>query len=166
MRPTRYAIDDNIPEKLDISPDQPSPSDWDPYDEWRMQSKRPKDPSFRYWNSRYRVTVTEAKQSLLKCKCWKMLIIRADQSAHHDYRDYQRIKDDIFGPEAEALELYPARSREVDPSNAFILYVFDKRRIPIGVPVKNVCTQDRSLAPQRRFEGPVHWMDIPMKGKP
>lgn len=84
-----------------------------------------------------------------------MLIMRADQSAHHDYRDYMRIKDDIFGEEYEAIELYPARSRETDPSNAFVLFVFE-RRLRIGETQRLVCLPDESQAPQRHFyETPI-----------
>jgi hypothetical protein len=35
----------------------------------------------------------------------------------HDWRDLQRIKNQLVGPECEAVELYPAESRKVDTAN-------------------------------------------------
>lgn len=50
-------------------------------------------------------------------------IKRIDQAPVHDWRDLQRIKDELIGPECEAVELYPANSRLlVDTSNQFHLW--------------------------------------------
>lgn len=46
-----------------------------------------------------------------------------DRKARHDWRDFQRIKNEIVAPEAEAIEIYPAESRLVDTSNQFHLWV-------------------------------------------
>jgi len=60
-------------------------------------------------------------------------IKRFDGRAIHDWRDLQWIKNQIAGPEAEAVELYPAESRLVDTSNQFHLWVLlDIERIPWG----------------------------------
>lgn len=145
-----YRIDDAVYETGPIVPHRPDPSKWAPYDHWRMQSPRAPYPSWRYWNSRYSITIRPEKQKLIRGTCWRMIIMRDDQSAHHDYRDYMRIKDDLFGPEYEAIELYPRRSRETDPSNAFVLFVF-ANRIPIGDQDKLIASHDRAMAPQRKF---------------
>jgi hypothetical protein len=39
-----------------------------------------------------------------------------------DWRHFQAIKNDIIGPECEAVELYPAESRLVDTGNKFSLW--------------------------------------------
>ena len=74
------------------------------------------------------------------------------------YRDFMRIKDELVGPEYEGIEIYPARSREVDTSNQFHLWLIDDPtwRVPFGFndgrkvvpPVPN----SRSGARQAPFE--------------
>lgn len=46
-----------------------------------------------------------------------------ERSARHDWRDLQRIKNDVAGPETEAVELYPAMSRLMDTANQWWLWV-------------------------------------------
>jgi hypothetical protein len=53
---------------------------------------------------------------------------RRDRKPIRDWRDAQRIKNDIAGPEAEGLELYPAESRVVDTSNEYHIWI-----VPEGV---------------------------------
>lgn len=61
-------------------------------------------------------------------------IKRQDRSATHDWRHLQRIKNEIVGPENEAVELFPAESRLVDAANQFHLWVLadPQARFPIG----------------------------------
>lgn len=55
------------------------------------------------------------------------------RSVKHDWREFQRVKNEIVGPEREAVELYPAESRLVDTSNEFHLYALpDGDRFPFG----------------------------------
>lgn len=145
-----FPIDENVTEPRRIKPNEPDSRYWQKYDHWRMLPDGT-DGIRRYWNSRYSLAIKpELKQSLVSCLCYTVLVIRADQSAHRDYRDYMRIKDDIFGPEYEAIELLPARSRENDPSNAFVLYVFSKA-LPIGERHGEVLRPEESKASQREF---------------
>lgn len=63
------------------------------------------------------------------------LSIKNNHNNHlaHDWRDLQRIKNEICGEEKEAVEVYPAMSRMVDTSNQFHLWVFmDKAPIILG----------------------------------
>lgn len=50
-------------------------------------------------------------------------IKRLDREVIHDWREMQRIKNELCGPEREAVELYPRESRVVDTSNQFHLWV-------------------------------------------
>lgn len=52
----------------------------------------------------------------------------------HSWRDLQHIKNELIGPEYEAVELYPAESRRVDSANQYHLYVLPKsgQRWPFG----------------------------------
>lgn len=51
-------------------------------------------------------------------------IKRNDRLPIHDWRDLQRIKTEVLGPEVEAVELYPAESRVVDTANQYHLWAF------------------------------------------
>ena len=60
-------------------------------------------------------------------------IKRHDRKHVHDWRDFQRIKNEVCGPELEAVELYPAESRLMDTSNQYHLWVFPEGyRLPFG----------------------------------
>lgn len=51
-----------------------------------------------------------------------------------DWRHFQRIKNELVGPEVEAVELYPAESRLSDTSNKYHLFCFPEGyRIPFGI---------------------------------
>lgn len=49
-------------------------------------------------------------------------IKRLDKMAVHKWRDLQEIKNQLLGPEIEAVELYPAESRRIDVANQFHLF--------------------------------------------
>ena len=55
-------------------------------------------------------------------------IRRRDGGMVKDWRHFQQIKNEIAGPEREAVEIYPAESRLVDTSNKWHLWV-----LPVGV---------------------------------
>jgi hypothetical protein len=61
-------------------------------------------------------------------------IKRVDREPIHDWRDLQRIKNELVGPEHEAVELYPAESRLVDSANQYHLWVMadNVARWPFG----------------------------------
>lgn len=133
-----------------IRPNEPNKNSWVPYGDWKPTESD--GWLTRLENGRYMVTIAPEHQRLFPFQCWKLMIVNTDQSAHHDWRDFQRIKNDLFGEEYEALELYPAESRKVDPSNAYILFVF-KGQIPLGETERLVCNPQvtEPLAPQRAF---------------
>lgn len=59
-----------------------------------------------------------------------------DRSARHDWRDFQAIKDQLMGEDAEAVELYPARARLLDAANQFHLWCLPPGcRFPVGFQV-------------------------------
>lgn len=45
-----------------------------------------------------------------------------ENDTRHDWREMQRVKNSILGPEWEGAELYPAESRVVDTANQFHLW--------------------------------------------
>ena len=59
---------------------------------------------------------------------------RRDGGHAVDWRDKQHMKNQLIGPENEAIELFPAESRKADGANQFHLWVIadSKTRFPIG----------------------------------
>ncbi|MEP6671662.1 MAG: hypothetical protein ABJF10_21040 [Chthoniobacter sp.] len=50
-------------------------------------------------------------------------IARFDGEPRTSWREFQQIKNELVGPECEAVELYPADSRLVDTANQYHLWV-------------------------------------------
>jgi hypothetical protein len=62
-----------------------------------------------------------------------MTIVRSDEGAARDWRHLQSIKNEVAGPEREAVELYPAESRVLDEANATHIFLAPEGvRLPIG----------------------------------
>jgi len=57
-----------------------------------------------------------------------------DNTADHDWREMQYIKNELVGEENEGFELYPRESRLVDTANQFHIWVFQdiSKGLPIG----------------------------------
>ncbi len=71
-----------------------------------------------------------------------------------DWRVLQRIKNDVAGPEREAIEICPAESRLVDTANQYHLWVLPEgEKMPLGFHERLV-TDDvgKTGARQRRHE--------------
>lgn len=60
-------------------------------------------------------------------------IKRLDKDSIHDWRHLQLIKNELVGPEREAVEIYPAESRLIDTVNQYHLWVLPPgARVPFG----------------------------------
>jgi hypothetical protein len=83
-------------------------------------------------------------------------IRRQDRKACRDWRDFQAIKNQLCGPEREAIELYPAESRVVDTANQFHLWAMPEGvKLQIGWQVRSVYGPNEMPVPgavQRAFE--------------
>jgi hypothetical protein len=89
---------------------------WTPFEEYEMD--RPDTDGWRmYQNNVYTVLREELDGGLTH-----LSIRRNDRHWARDWRHFQRIKNEILGPEREAMELYPAESRLVDEANQFHLW--------------------------------------------
>ena len=101
----------------------------------------------------YRVGVSADWPAMLH-----LSIKRNDREVIHDWRDLQRIKNEVVGPECEAVELYPAESRLVDAANQYHLYALTSpaHRFPFGFNERLVAgdveSQTMPGAKQRRFD--------------
>jgi hypothetical protein len=88
-------------------------------------------------NNRYQVAVRRVLDAETNRGFPPMIhlsIKRLDREVIHDWRDLQRIKNELVGPEHEAVELYPAQSRLTDTANQYHLWVLADAgvRFPIG----------------------------------
>ena len=108
-----------------------------------------------YENDRYYCTVRRFKKGFFIKKCAYIIIgiSNIDETARHDWRDFQQIKNDLAGKDWEGIELYPAESRHIDPSNRFYMWCVPKGVLDFGLPSKKrkVLTSDEAVAPQRPF---------------
>lgn len=86
------------------------------------------DTIFR--NSRYQVNV-RALGELIHLSIKRL---DKDRVGRERYRDFMRIKDQLVGPDHEGVEIYPARSREIDSANQYHIWVFadPSIRVPFG----------------------------------
>ena len=104
-----------------------------------------------YLNSRYQVNATYHRDHP-----WGLMVELSiktrDKQAYHDWRDLQRIKNEVLGPEWEGVELFPAESRLVDTANQYYLWCFEKFRFPFGFPGRLVAEGGYRGSVQRPFE--------------
>jgi len=84
-------------------------------------------PDKVYKNNIYIVQVFNKDTSWGPMK--KALIRRNDEAPIHSWQDLQRVKNEIFGPERIALEVYPRQSRLIDDANIYWLWVFHENTI-------------------------------------
>lgn len=87
-------------------------------------------PESIWQNSQYEVWVYPPRDGTTMIQ---LSIKRRDKQVIRRWRDLQRIKNEIVGPEREAMEMYPAESRLVDTANQYHLWVLPEGvRWPFG----------------------------------
>lgn len=101
----------------------------------------------RYMNDNYQVVKRPWGGDII----W-LSIKRNDKEAIHDWRDLQEIKNQLVGPENEAIEIYPAESRRVDTTNQYHLWVFadPKYRLPFGFHEGRLVTSEHGRHDKQR----------------
>lgn len=76
-----------------------------------------------HWNNdKYQVVIVEAEVGDDFPPMWHLSIKRNDRYPIFNWRDLQRIKTELIGPENEAVMLFPAESRKVDGANQYHLF--------------------------------------------
>lgn len=100
------------------------------WSEWEEQSendlvtmaKFPKGLERAWKNSRYVVQAFKPRDT-----AWgtfiKVGIRRNDEAAVRSWSEIQRIKNELFGEEAVAIEFFPAESKLVDVANLYWIWV-------------------------------------------
>jgi len=107
-------------------------------------------PTAIWVNSRYHVFVYERDTPLGIIT--HLSIKRNDQLLPKDWRDFQRIKNELCGPEREAVELYPSEGRLVDTSNQYHLWVLPEGMFfPFGFMERLVTEAGAMGTNQREF---------------
>jgi hypothetical protein len=93
-----------------------------------------------FLNNKYQVNVRPSDDGL----SLHLSIKRLDQQPIHDWRDLQEIKNQLVGPECEAIEIYPAESRKVDGANQFHLWAMidPTFHFPFGFDCGRLVTDD------------------------
>ena len=117
----------------------------------------PRTPDARiYQNSRYQVHLRRYAAADDGPDLVHLSIKRLDQAPLFPYRDKMRLKDELCGSECEGVELFPARSREIDLANQSHLWVIDDVtfRFPLGFQERRV--SDVSMGGARQEPWAVH----------
>jgi hypothetical protein len=112
----------------------------------------PKPDKF-YKNSRYVVfwfTTTIGKHTLIR-----LTIRNKDHSAKHDWREFQRIKNELLGRDEEAVELYPVESRLIDTKNEFHLWCLRGAQFRFGWDGREISEASGMQRPWPEGEKPV-----------
>ena len=120
--------------------------EWTPFEEG--EAANPFGEGRCVFNSIYQVSIQEQDTD-----GWVWLsIVRRDREAVHDWRDLQRIKNEVCGPEREAVEIYPAESRLVDTNNQYHLWVLPPGvQFPAGYTAREVGDRIVGAHKQRPF---------------
>lgn len=106
----------------------------------------------RLWlNSRYQVGAWQFEHPVFGTVAHLSIKTR-DRQARHDWRDLQRIKNELCGPECDAIEIYPAESKLVDTANQYHLFVFASYKLDIGFQHRLVADGAWMKSKQRPFE--------------
>ncbi len=94
------------------------------------------DECTAFVNSRYCVLIRDVPAQAACPVLWHVMIQRRDGQpvGPERYRDFMRVRDELIGDEHEAVEVYPARSRETDVANVYHLWVMQSAvdEFPIG----------------------------------
>lgn len=106
-----------------------------------------------FQNNRYTVMVRMPDNDPTFGRIIHLSIRRNDRGHARDWRDFQRIKNEIVGRDVEAVELYPAESRLVDAANQYHLWCFPDYKFRFGFGSRDVRGPDGSMfgATQRPF---------------
>lgn len=118
----------------------------------------PPEVKAQMWmNDRYVVIAELAEPLGLAPEGWIHLSIRrVDREAVQDWRDLQRIKNDVCHPDAEAIAIHPAESRLVDGANQYHLWVLPPgQQIGVGFKERSIADADDPEAEElvRRIGG-------------
>lgn len=123
------------------------------------------DPDTTQWaNDEYVVFRREIQHKGGEPPMFHLSIRNQDRSTRHDWRDFQRIKNQLCGPEYEGCELYPQESRKVDTANQYHLFCFPfslgfglgEERMVTDPEVTEAAEQGAVQVPNEPVDGPLN----------
>lgn len=104
-------------------------------------------------NNIYTVTKWDRRTPKEELFVTHLSIKRNDGAAIRDWRQFQRIKNELCGPEREGLEIFPAESRIVDGANQFHIWVLPPgAQVPFGFAQRLVSGNQDGGVQQRQWE--------------
>lgn len=80
-------------------------------------------------------------------------IRRMDRKASRDWRHFQRIKNELVGPEREGIEVFPPESKLVDTANQYHLFVY-----PTGMTSPFTWDEGRHVSSETGDEDVAEWL--------
>ena len=113
------------------------------------------DPNREIWrNDRYVVHVDrKANGDVIS-----LSIRRHDRRPARDWRDFQRIKNEVAGYDIEAVELYPSQIRVVDTANQYWLWCFPPGQVfPAGFTRGNLIDDPTVMPGSKQRPVPADW---------
>ncbi len=81
-------------------------------------------------NNRYIVMIYDNVRTTKGPACRAMVQTVDDQPIKNHWREMQRIKNEIFGPEVQAIEYYPRQSELQDLHNIYWMWIFPDGVLP------------------------------------
>lgn len=139
---------------------------WDPFEpavlparqqlEAMAAGEKFKAEGFRvFMNNLYQVNVYAGIPVSPTSKVYWLSIKLRSRNVVTNWRDLQRIKNEIIGPEHEAVQLFPAESRLVDTSNQYHLWVLaNEQQFPFGYVRREVAHGSHNGSKQEPFTDP------------
>lgn len=118
---------------------RPTPAEpaWTPMSPATVQGRglieTPDGISSVWMNSRYTVLLRRVQAEPACEPIVHLSIRRNDRRPIANWRDLQRIKNELVGSQCEGLQIFPAEDRLVDTSNQYHLYVFTNPAYRIGI---------------------------------
>ena len=95
------------------------------WDAWKVETvKVMGEEQLLYHNNRYHVFARRHQPEGCPYEILHLSIRNNDRSTRRDWRDFQRIKNELAGREVEMVELYPREGHKVDISNQYHLWGF------------------------------------------
>ena len=86
-----------------------------------------------YTNNRYVVMIENGVRMDNGCKTIKAMVQRHDDKPiPNHWREMQNIKNELFGPDAIAVEYYPPEAKLIDKANIYWLWVFPDGGLPVA----------------------------------
>jgi hypothetical protein len=90
----------------------------------------PKGMTRAFRNNRYTVMIYDNAETTHGRAMQVLIQNHTDTPIVNHWRELQRIKNEIFGPETLAIEYFPPESELVDQHNIYWIFIFDDGVIP------------------------------------